>query len=175
MATQEQKLNTNDSAFLKVLPDAIEDDAHQDHHPISTENYLPRMATQEPKLNNNDSAFLKVLPDAIEDDAHQDHHPISTNTIPSSESTRSLSSSKPTSSKPTSSKPMTSKPTQYCFPYRSTLKAAVNSYISEKCATNTTCTTRNQYGEIGTWCVKHVKDMRTMFYGLSSFNSDISR
>ena len=78
--------NIDDSAFLEVLPDAIEDDAHRDHHPISTKNYLPRMATQEPKLNNNDFAFLEVLPDAIKDDAHHDYHPISTNTIPSSES-----------------------------------------------------------------------------------------
>jgi hypothetical protein len=50
MTTQEPKLNNKDSAFPKVLPNAIEDDAHHDHHPISTKNYLPRMITQEPKL-----------------------------------------------------------------------------------------------------------------------------
>jgi hypothetical protein len=70
--------NNNNSAFLKVLLEAIEDDAHRDHHPISTKNHLPRMTTQEPKLNNNDYAFPKVLPNVIKDDAHSDHHPIST-------------------------------------------------------------------------------------------------
>jgi hypothetical protein len=35
--------NLDDSAFPKVLPHAIKEDAHRDHHPISTNNYLPRM------------------------------------------------------------------------------------------------------------------------------------
>jgi surface protein len=66
-------------------------------------------------------------------------------------------------------------PTQYCFPDRATLKTAVNSYISEGCETNNpSCATRSQYGLIGTWCVKLVTDMNQLFFGKSSFNSDIS-
>jgi surface protein len=69
----------------------------------------------------------------------------------------------------------TASPTQYCFPNRATLKAAVDKYINEGCeTTNTSCATRSQYGVIGTWCVKHVTSMSEMFYGKSSFNSDIS-
>jgi surface protein len=72
------------------------------------------------------------------------------------------------------SNPTNASPTPYCFPDRDSLKTAVDSYISQGCATNPNCTTRTQYGEIGTWCVKHVTDMRSMFQGASSFNSDIS-
>jgi surface protein len=99
----------------------------------------------------------------------------STSKPASKPTTSKPTTSKPTTRKPTTRKPTTSNPTQYCFPSRATLKIAVDSYISQNCATITTCTTRNQYGEIGTWCVKHVTDMRTMFWGASSFNSDISR
>ena len=54
--------------------------------------------------------------------------------------------------------------TQYCFPDRATLKNAVDNYISEGCETNPSCATRSQYGLIGTWCVKHVTDMNTVFW-----------
>jgi hypothetical protein len=140
------------------------------------------MTTQEPKLKNDNSAFPEVLPDVIEDYAHCDHHPISTNTIPSSESSDpGYVDASPTSSSTFLDQgnmlPTTSKPTQYqyCFPNRATLKIAVDSYIFENCAIITNCTTHNQYGEIGTWCVKLVTDMRCMFLLASSFKSDISR
>jgi surface protein len=64
----------------------------------------------------------------------------------------------------------------YCFPNRDTLRTAVDNYISQNCATtNTSCATRTQYGDIGTWCVNLVTDMYSMFHGKSSFNSDISK
>jgi bisphosphoglycerate-independent phosphoglycerate mutase (AlkP superfamily) len=63
MTTHEPKLNNNNnnnnnSAFPEVLPNVINDG--RDHHPISTENYLPRMTTHEPKLNNN-SAIISFI------------------------------------------------------------------------------------------------------------------
>ena len=87
--------------------------------------------------------------------------------------------SKPTSktitSKPTQTKVPTSKPSIFCFPDRAALKSAVDSYISQNCATtNPTCATRTHYGEIGTWCVKLVTSMAYVFAGKSSFNSDLS-
>jgi hypothetical protein len=39
--------NSNDSAFPKVLPNAIEDDTYRDHHPISTKNYLAKAQQQQ--------------------------------------------------------------------------------------------------------------------------------
>ena len=63
-----------------------------------------------------------------------------------------------------------------CFPGRDALRSAVKSYISQNCdTTNTSCATRTQYGEIGTWCVARILDMNRMFYLKSSFNSDISK
>ncbi len=80
----------------------------------------------------------------------------------------------PTTAKPTFS-PTSAAPSQFCFPNRNILKLAVDSYISENCATNNeTCATRMQYNEIGTWCVKHVTSIYLMFFGASSFNSNIS-
>ena len=49
------------------------------------------------------------------------------------------------SKSPTTFNPTTSSPTQFCFPDKITLKSAVDNYISENCATITTCTTRTQY------------------------------
>lgn len=77
--------------------------------------------------------------------------------------------------KPTTSMTTSSAPSIFCFPNTNALKSAVDSYISQNCATaNTTCATRMQYGEIGTWCVKLVTSMAYMFHGASSFNSDLS-
>ena len=96
----------------------------------------------------------------------------STTMAPSSSQRPSLSPS-PSQSPSLSQSPSQS---QYCFPDRTTLKTAVNNYINQNCATNTTCPTCTQYGEIGTWCVKLVTDMAELFYGKSTFNSsDISR
>ena len=69
----------------------------------------------------------------------------------------------------------TASPTQYCFPDTAILQTAVSNYIDQNCATNSTCPTHTQYGEIGTWCVKLVTSMMYMFNGKSTFNSDISR
>jgi surface protein len=88
----------------------------------------------------------------------------------------SLSPTESSTASPTASPSQSpaASPTQYCFPDRATLKIAVDKYISEGCETNPSCATRSQYGLIGTWCVKHVTDMHQLFFGKSSFNSDIS-
>ena len=98
--------------------------------------------------------------------------------------TTSKPTAKPTTARPTTARPTTARPTtasptqsptQYCFPEKATLQIAVNNYISQSCATTPTCATRTQYGEIGTWCVKHATNMAGLFLGASTFNSDISR
>ena len=63
----------------------------------------------------------------------------------------------------------TASPTQYCFPETAILQTAVSNYIDQNCATNSTCDTHTQYGEIGTWCVKLITNMGGMFYNASNF------
>ena len=72
---------------------------------------------------------------------------------------------------------------QVCFPNKTELKAAVDVYIEQNCATNTInsgCSIGGRsiaetYGwPIGTWCVSQVTDMSELFKGKTTFNEDIS-
>ena len=91
---------------------------------------------------------------------------------------KSPSTGSPSKSPMTFSPAGTDTPTaisEYFFPDRATLKAAVDSYISENCATNPTCATITQYGEIEKWHVSKVYDFSELFKDKSSFNQDISK
>jgi len=70
---------------------------------------------------------------------------------------------------------------QVCFPNRGELKAAVDVYIEQSCATNATnseCSIGGRsiaqtYGwPIGTWCVSQVTDMSNLFSKKDTFNED---
>ena len=81
-----------------------------------------------------------------------------------------------TTSNPTTASKPTMPSQQFCFPADGALlRTTVSNYIYQNCATNPTCATCTAFGEIGTWCVKFVTDMKTLFRGATSFNSDISK
>ena len=95
--------------------------------------------------------------------------------VPTTEPTTASPSKSPTTSTPTASptdspskSPTTASPTDVCggrYPFETNadLKAVVDSYIGDNCASTPACTTRNQYNDIGTWCVSKVTDFSMVF------------
>jgi surface protein len=88
----------------------------------------------------------------------------------------SLSQSPSTSQSPSQS------PSQYCFQdlagdefrFRvGELFDAVDNYIHQGCATNTSCEVRQQYGDIGFWCTSKITNMYGLFYEAFSFNEPL--
>lgn len=62
-----------------------------------------------------------------------------------------------------------------CFLDREELKTAVDKYIAEDCADNSTCAVGEAYGwPMNAWCVSNVTDMSDMFLEAEEFNEDIS-
>ena len=62
-----------------------------------------------------------------------------------------------------------------CFLDRDELKTAVDEYIAEDCAANSTCTVGKAYGwPMNGWCVSNVTDMSELFLEAEEFNSDLS-
>ena len=65
---------------------------------------------------------------------------------------------------------------QYCFPNKGELQAAVDNYIEQDCTNNSGCEAGQIYGwPIGTWCVSLVTDMSFLFRDKPTFNEDISK
>ena len=107
--------------------------------------------------------------------------------VPTTEPTTASPSKSPTSSTPTASptdspskSPTTASPTDVCggrYPFETNteLKAKVDSYISENCATTPACTTRNIYNDIADWCVSKVTDFSMVFKDKLTFNANISQ
>ena len=111
----------------------------------------------------------------------------STSGSPSISNTLSMkpsSSQNPSSSQSLSQIPSTSQSPsklQYCFKdgnpakWRSgELYKAVDAYISQDCATNFTCESRQKYGDIGSWCTEKITDLHALFYNASSFNEPLN-
>ena len=69
------------------------------------------------------------------------------------------------------SMPVAVSPTD-CFTNRDELSAAVDRYVNGNWGTADS----SRYGwPMGYWCVDYVTDMSRLFYGLDTFNEDISR
>jgi len=52
---------------------------------------------------------------------------------------------------------------------------AVRDYVSQDCANNKNCAIGQTYGwPMNSWCVGDVTDMSWLFYGMDTFNEDIS-
>ena len=59
-----------------------------------------------------------------------------------------------------------------CFANSAQLRQAVRDYVKNPTSTSEVATT---YGfPIGSWCVNEIEDFSSMFYGLTTFNEDIS-
>ena len=62
-----------------------------------------------------------------------------------------------------------------CFSNHYELQASVDSYLSQNCATNSSCDVAQTWGwPMNSWCVGNVTNMSNLFHDKRTFNEDIS-